>query len=221
MPIQTTVAPRQSWKLLICAALCLAFALWGAYDYWIAIPQRERDATNFQRLQESFVDFERRNAVRPLPQAELDQWAAVRDQIDAFQGRVPEPPPKWDRPVQLWLYIVGCGVLGVPWCLWALWSLKRRNVRLEEDGTLVHREGRWGAEEVSGIDMNRWMEKSVATLQHRDGATLLLDDYKHRNMHLIVGHYAHRFHPELWQADARQVKGADEERSTASVAETT
>jgi len=211
MAIQTTVAPRQTWKLLIVAALCVVFAIWGAYDYWVRIPQRERAAVRFVELQEQFNEFERRNSTLPLAQADLDRWAAVRDEIDAFQGKVPEPPPKWDRPVQLWLYVIGCGVLGLPWCLWSLHSLSRRNVRLEEDGTLVHQGGRWSAEEIVGIDMNNWMEKSTALLQHRDGRTLLLDDYKHRNMHLIVGAFASRFHPELWTPEARQVKNVSEE----------
>jgi hypothetical protein len=219
MAIQTTVAPRQTWKLLIVAALCLVFAIWGAYDYWVRIPQRERDAARFVELQTQFNDFERRNAAMPLAQAELDRWAAVRDELDAFQGRVPEPPPKWDRPVQLWLYMIGCGVIGLPWCLWSLYSLSRRNVRLEEDGTLIHPQGSWRAEDVVGIDMNNWMEKSTAILRHRDGPTLLLDDYKHRNMHLVVGAFASRFEPDLWTAEARQVKSASQDDSESDAAE--
>lgn len=220
MPIQTTVAPRQTWKLLICAVLCVVFTIWGAYSYWIGIPEAEREAKRYQELKAAFSDFEERNARMPLLQSQLDEWAAVRDEIDAFKGRVPEPPPKWDRPVKLWVYIVLCGVIGLPWTLWALVSLSRRNMRLESDGTLVFKDGRWGPDEVVDIDMNNWMEKSIAVLEHRDGRTLVLDDYKHRNMHLIVGAYAHRFHPELWTPEARQVKPAEKPAVEEPVAET-
>jgi hypothetical protein len=78
---------------------------------------------------------------------------------------------------------------------------------LEDDGTLVVGSRRIAPDEVTGIDMSRWMAKSIATLQLRDGTPpVVLDDYKFGSMHLIVGTYAHRFDPQRWNADATVVK---------------
>jgi len=44
-----------------------------------------------------------------------------------------------------------------------------------------------------------------------------LDDYKHRNLHLIIGGIASRLYPEAWDAEAKQLK-ADEPESDAAAA---
>ena len=59
---------------------------------------------------------------------------------------------------------------------------------------------------MTGIDLSRWMPKSIATLEVRGGDPLVLDDYKFGGMHLIVGTYAHRFDPQVWNADATLAK---------------
>ena len=51
---------------------------------------------------------------------------------------VPTNPPAYDRPVQMWLYIVGCGVMGVPWFLWQWLSVAGKRYRLDDDGTLTY-----------------------------------------------------------------------------------
>ena len=53
------------------------------------------------------------------------------------------------------------------------------------------------------------MAKSIAYVVHTQGTRVKLDDYKHRNLHLIVGGIASRLYPEAWDAEAKQIK-ADE-----------
>jgi hypothetical protein len=109
-------------------------------------------------------------------------------------------PAKYDRIMQ-WLFIA-CLPL-VPYFLWTVAQTHRRRHALDDDGTLHTPQGAWGAHEIADVDMSRWMAKSIATVIHRDGSRVRLDDYKHRNMHLIVGALASRLHPEAWTADAR------------------
>ena len=133
------------------------------------------------------------------------------------KGR-PTPPAAYDRPVQLWMYMVGCGVMGVPWFLWQWIATARRRYSLEDDGTLVAPEGRFGRTEIADIDMDKWMSKSLATVVLADGRKLVLDDYKHRDMHLIVGAIASERYPEKWSPEARDLDRVRAEAGAADAA---
>jgi hypothetical protein len=124
------------------------------------------------------------------------------------KDEVPTPPSTFDRVTQ-WAFI-SC-LLGVPYLLWVYVATIRRVYRLEEDGTLHTPEERWPAQQIADIDMSKWMAKSVAYVVHTDGRRIMLDDYKHRNMHLLVGALAHKFHPEEWTPEAKPVKKAVDE----------
>jgi hypothetical protein len=124
-------------------------------------------------------------------------------------------PHKFDRVTQ-WAFI-SCLPFG-PWFLWSFWATKRRVYTLDEEGTLAMPEGTWKREEIADIDMDRWMAKSVAWVVHRDGARVKLDDYKHRDLHKIIGSIAHRLHPDDWDAEARP---ADAETDAGEAAQVT
>lgn len=121
-------------------------------------------------------------------------------------------PHKFDRVTQ-WAFI-SCLPFG-PWFLWSFFATKRRVYGLDDEGTLTTPEGVWKREEIAGIDMDRWMAKSIAWVVHRDGARVKLDDYKHRDLHKIVGAIAHRLHPDEWDAEARP---ADAEKDAGEAA---
>jgi hypothetical protein len=89
----------------------------------------------------------------------------------------------------------------------------RQVYTLEDDGSLQMPQGTWPADDIADIDMDRWMAKSIAHVVHKDGRRVMLDDYKFKNMHRIVGELAHRFHPEAWTAEAKPVKEAAEGES--------
>jgi hypothetical protein len=51
-----------------------------------------------------------------------------------------------------------------------------------------------------------------------DGRKLVLDDYKHRDMHLIVGAIASERHPEKWSPEARDLDRVRAEAEAADAA---
>lgn len=113
-------------------------------------------------------------------------------------------PSTYDRPTQ-WLFILCLPF--VPWSLWVYFRTKARVYRLDDDGTLhLPGHGTWSPHDVAEINMDRWMSKSVAEVVHTDGTRVELDDYKHKDLHLIVGAIASRLYPERWTEEAKPVK---------------
>jgi hypothetical protein len=201
MAIETTLQRRQRWMYPAYAIMCFGFALWGAYDYFVSIPDREAAV---QRFTQASAERERIQGLpQPLPPETVAAYQQAEAVIASFKGEMPTPPAAYDRPVQLWIYMIGCGVISTPWFLWAWWSSARRKYVLQDDGTLITPQGTVAAEDMADIDMSRWMSKSIATVKTTDGHAFKLDDYKYKNTHLIVGSIAQRFYPEDWTEDAR------------------
>jgi hypothetical protein len=136
-------------------------------------------------------------------------WSNNKSFLNQFQ-ETPKRPAAFDRIMQ-WGFIL-C-LLIVPHCLWRLIQARRAVYRLDDDGSLrLPPEGTWAMEDVAGIDMGRWMAKSIAVIRHNDGREVRLDDYIHRDLHRIVGAVAHRLHPGEWDENAKPVKaGATDE----------
>jgi hypothetical protein len=119
------------------------------------------------------------------------------------------PPAKLDMATQ-WLFILCLPF--APYYAWSLMRARRRVYTLDEEGTLHAPEGTWSRGDIGDIEMDRWMAKSIATVVHSDGERRIkLDDYVHRNMHLIVGKLASERYPDEWQPDARRVGSSDEQ----------
>jgi hypothetical protein len=122
------------------------------------------------------------------------------------------PPSKYDLPMQ-WLFIA-CLPFGLYYFLvYVKMKMNAARFRLDDDGALSTPEGSWGADEIQGIDMSRWISKTgkarstwTAKAIVGDGTPVLLDDYIYKDMHLIIGALAHRFYPEEWTPLARRVK---------------
>lgn len=210
MAVHTSIQPRQKWWNIAYAGICLVLALWGAYDYWVTIPEKEATVAAYDAAAKSVEDFEAKaqasqaapGGASPLSAEEIAAYTQAKAVVD--KGR-PTAPAAYDRPVQLWMYMVGCGIMGVPWFLWQWIATARRRYSLEDDGTLVAPEGRFGRTEIADIDMDKWMSKSLATVVLTDGRKIVLDDYKHRDMHLIVGAIASERYPEKWSPEARDL----------------
>jgi len=122
-------------------------------------------------------------------------------------------PAAYDRPVQMWLYVIGCGVMGAPWFLWQWLAAARVRFRMEDDGTLQAGKDRIAPDRIADIDMSKWMSKSIATVVTTDGKRIVLDDYKYRGMDKIVGAIATRFYPDDWTPDARDLKRIREQEA--------
>lgn len=218
MALESRIRPRNFWFTVGYAVLCAVLGLWGAYDYWERIPRQEAEFAEYQSATERvkrYADMSVPGAPRLTLEQEAD-YQAARGIVDKYAAGAPTPVAAYDRPLQLWVYMLGCGVLGTGWCAVSLLRTASRSFTLDDDGTLHAGPRRIGPDEVTGIDMTRWMAKSIATLQVKGGAPVVLDDYKFGGMHLIVGTYAHRFDPQRWNADATPVKRVTEPAAAAA-----
>jgi hypothetical protein len=207
--ISTARKSRVIW-LVAYGLLCVVLGFWGAYDYWVRIPKHESDYAAFVATKETFDRLEKQSATKSLSASEITEYEAAKTEIAGYKDGVPEPVPAYDRPLQLWVYVISCGVLGTPWCFWGLIKLRRQRFELEGDGTLIANEIRLSPDQIKSIDMSKWMSKSVATVHGTNGEQIKLDDYMMKNAHLIIGRIAHRFDPGAWKEDGTKWKPAEE-----------
>ncbi len=204
MAIRTSIQPGQLFRIGFIAVLSLGFGLWGAYDYAIRIPAQEALVAEHTELKKTKDALESKALTKGLTPDEDATLRSTNATLAAKFIDAPTPPAAYDRAVQLWVYVIACGVIGTPWALWMLYSLRKKQYELTDDGMLVTPEGSCRIDQIQSIDMSRWMEKSIAVVTLADGTTSLLDDYKYKNLHLIVGGVAHRFYPDQWTEDARK-----------------
>jgi hypothetical protein len=215
MAVTTTIARHYYWRLVIMAVACLVFGLWGAYDLWVTIPAKEQRFQRYEELQKRNEDLEAQSAANggKLPEALQNEYDDVNRELkEVTVDGAPTAPAAYDRATQ-WLFI-SC-ILMVPYFWLELARVKKRVYSIDDDGTIHLPKGTqpsetWRPSDVADIDMNRWMAKSLAWLVHSDGTRIKLDDYKHRNLHLIVGAVASRLYPDQWTAEAKPVKTEEE-----------
>ena len=205
MAIETKIQTRQTLQNIGYAVICLGLGLWGWYDYAVTIPEMEAAYAEFVSLEETTKTLEAQSKVAPLTTEEIVRFKEAEATLKAKYTEKPDLPAAYDRAVQLWLYIVGCGVMGVPWFAYAQWQLMRHRFRLDDDGGFTADGRRFAAEEITGIDMSRWMSKSIAEVLTADGGRIALDDYKLKGVEDIVAALAARFHPGEWTSDARPI----------------
>ncbi|MEY3026859.1 MAG: hypothetical protein RLZZ238_1756 [Planctomycetota bacterium] len=203
MAIQTRIQPRQTIQNVAYAVICLGLGLYGWYDYSIAYPAQDAIAAQKDEYKATYDELLKVPAEARTP----EQQARLKE-ADAFLIEHKEAPAKreaFDYQIQLWLFIVGCGVLGTPWFVWAQWQLSRRRFRLDDDGSFHAAEGSFNAAQITGIDMNRWMSKSIAYVEIEGGRRIAIDDFKYKGVEDIVAQLAARFHPGQWTSDARPI----------------
>ena len=217
MPIATHLARSYAIRMIIIAVLSVGFGLWGAYDLWVKLPRDQAIFNEHQEVVAKRMAFEKRDKDgETLTVEERAEWqaAAQRESELAPGGSVPVPPGEYDALIQ-WLYI-SCIPFGI-WYGFVYISLKRKVWRLDEEGTFHLPGGEmWHRDEIADIDMSKWMAKSKAFIVHADGRREMLDDYIHKDSHLIVGKMAHERYPEEWHEDGRKVKPEDEEGESSS-----
>jgi len=214
------------------AVFCLVGAIWGAYDYWVAYPRIEQAGLEREEAMKTKQQLEELTGVsapasggapivgRALTDDETrryDEAKATIKRIEDEFGGAPRKLAAYDRPLQLWLWVIGCGLLGFPFFVWPMIRMVRRKWTLEEDGSLRTPWRTIPLDQVETIDMSRWCaptgsKRSTwrAWLVLKDGHREELDDHDYLDMHRIIGFYASRFHPEQWTAEAKRVKTAEE-----------
>ena len=217
MAIETSIQPRQSIQNIAYAVLCLGLGIWGYYDYSVKIPNNEASFVEYIDAEKTKSALEERVRTTPLTADESTQYRAATETLNKYREK-PAEPAAYDRPVQLWLYIIGCGVLGVPWFAFNQWKLTRHRYRLADDGSFHSHAGVVASDNIKGIDMSRWMAKSIAFVETTDGRRIELDDYKYKGVEAIVAALAARFHPGEWTSDARPI-GDPKSRDTKKLLE--
>ncbi len=230
MPIRTTIQPFVFWRNAIFAILCVVFGLWGWYDYSIKIPNLEADCLALDTAKEQVKKFETQSATADLNENEKAQWNAAKKVVEEITRRndgAPTKPSPYDRTLQLWLYIIGCGVLGTPFFVWPIVQITRKQFVLEDDGTLRTPTGTFSAAQIVDIDMSRWCAKEgdrrstwTAHVVTSDGKRILLDDHDFKNMHLIIGAIAHRLMPDRWTAHAKNAAETNDAAESMNSSET-
>jgi hypothetical protein len=224
MPLETRIRPSMTAKNLVFAVVCIGLAVWGWYDYAIQIPKERADFAAFTAAERTNSEIDAASRTRSLTDAERQQAKDARAVLDRFKEAKPSEPSSYDDDIQLWVYIVGCGVLSAPYFIWAQWKLTRRRFRLDDDGTLHAPEGTFAADQLADIDMARWMEKSIATVVSTSGTRIDMDDFLYKGVEDIVAVLAARFHPGQWTSDARPIgdpKSRDTKKAAEAGAETT
>jgi len=226
MDIRTTIQPFVFWRNAIFAILCAVFGLWGWYDYSIKIPNLEADCVAFDQAKDTMKKLEMQSNATELKNTQTEEFAAAKKTIDEITARnsgAPTKPSQYDRTMQMWLYIIGCGVLGTPFFIWPIIQAMKKKYVLQDDGTLHCPQGIFTVDQIAEIEMNRWCAKEgdrrstwTATVVTTDGKRIVLDDHDYKNMHLIIGGIAHRMMPDQWTADAKRVGEKTEAEAAAA-----
>ncbi len=222
MAVVAKARPKRILWLVGYAVLSAVLGVWGAYDYWVRIPQAEQDYSVYAESLAIVERFQKNSdtattaALTPTELAEYDQAKFIINSVK--DGGAPEMVAVYDRPLQLWVYVVGCGLLGAPWCIWSTVKLRRQRLELDGNGELFFNESRLPHDRIQSIDMSRWMSKSIAIVHGTGGETIKVDDYMMENAHLIVGRIANRFLPDQWNTDGTRVKPPEAEEDPPSIA---
>jgi hypothetical protein len=166
---------------------------------WIRTENREQTLAVLAVFAAAVTEADRRSTSTPLTPTYQVAHEVAKGIINET-GEV-SPPGRFDRATQ-WFFMLCLPC--VPWFLWSWWKAKRRVHRLDDDGTLHGPGGEaWSRDQIAGIDMSRWMSKSVVHVEHADGRRMKLDDYVHRNVHRIAGAIASERHPDEWDTEGK------------------
>ena len=192
------------------AGLEIRGKLWqlaGKQKEGVATPEEVQELLE---LEKSLQDAGTTKPPPPLNESERTRYTEIKDILKVdFENTPPEPPASYDGWVNLWVYFVGCGILGTPWFVWKFISRRGQTWILQDDGSLQTPDGTFAADQILDIDMSIWMKKSLAKVMvEGQNDPIVLDDYEYQNVYLIVGALANRFHPDEWTEEAKPVKDA-------------
>lgn len=212
MAITTRIAPLYGGQKIFAALLCAVFGVWGAYDYFIKIPNQEKIVAEYAEITERLRKLDGKTVTgEELRRVQAD---TQRLQEISPNNAPPVAPSKFDRVTQ-WFFMASFPF--APLFFWMFIKAKRQSYTLDDDGALHFtgdpqlKSGMWDHAQITDIDMERWMAKSIAYAVHSDGTRLKLDAYLHKDLHLIVGALASRFYPEKWDPQAKMIKPAEEQ----------
>ena len=211
----------QKIKYLVLIALCTGCAVYGGWQYWFRIP--ERDATYLQYMQavETVAALEetarqKQQIGLKLSEEDVVSYEASMQVLTRFADDKPQRPSKYDGLISLVVWFIG-GASGLPFLAWPLYRYRNGGWVMHPDGSLRTPKGEVvSSEDITDIDMTSWRglinpqasNKSTwqARVQLANGRTLLLDDYPWDGLSAIIGRLAHRFHPDTWAPDGEPLE---------------
>lgn len=199
MAIQSRLATGYWLRKAILTVLFLAFGLWAAYDGWVLFPAQA------QRWKEYY------DVYRPLEARVRNGETLLGDEsrtYNTLKAKYPQPPTErtdMDVMFQRWGIMPLC--LGISVLFVATWGISARRVyTYNDDGSLVAPEGTFTADEMTGIDMTRWMSKSIAMLEINGGPkgggqAVKLDAWIYAELEDVIDSLNRRFHPEEYRTE--------------------
>ena len=228
--IRTKLRKGQKTKLLVMTLLCLVSAVYGGWQYWFRLPEREQVYTEYMAAVEELgqleaIAIQKKELGTKLSTEQIAAYEEASAYLAKYADDKPQPPSKYDGLISLIVWFLG-GLSGIPFLLWPFWKYRNGGWILHEDGSLRTPKGvDIPADEVTGIDMSTWRglinpqasNKSTwqARLLLKDKRDLVLDDYPWDGVSAIIGQFAHHYHPETWGADGEPIKDGVERASAA------
>lgn len=221
MAVETKLATGYWMRKLILTLLFLVFGIWAVYDGWYEWPRQKsawEEYEQFEALEEKRLNSPNES----LFGDERTTWQSLRDKYKT----PPRERTQMDINFQRYILVPLCfpitALLVVTWVMSA-----RRQYRFDEDGSLTAPEGTFTSEEMTGIDMSRWMSKSIAMLEiegglKKGGSAVKLDAWIYDGTEEIIETLNRRFHPEEYTEDepsppSTQPDGAGEDDVAISV----
>jgi len=199
MAIQSRLATGYWMRKAILTVLFFGFGLWGVYDGWLAWP---REAAAWREYNDVYLRLEDRvRKGESLIGEDFRTW----NELKAKYPQTPRERTETDVGIQRWIIVPLCFGVGALFLL--TWRLSaRRSYTYNDDGRLVAPEGVFRADEMTGIDMTRWMSKSIAMLEiaggpKGGGTAVKLDAWIYAGLEDIIETLNKRFHPEEYKSD--------------------
>ncbi|GEM_PF-3685476 len=209
MAIQSRLATGYWMRKAILTVLFVSFGCWAAYDGWILFPS---EAASWREYNDVYLPLESR--VREGGTLIGDD-ARTWNELKSKYPQAPKERTELDVWIQRWLILPVC--FGVSALFLVTWALSARRVyTYNDDGSLVAPEGTFRADEMTGIDMTRWMSKSIAMLEisggpKGGGRAVKLDAWIYADLEDVIESLNRRFHPEEYKSEAADADADDAE----------
>ncbi|MCH2144569.1 MAG: hypothetical protein MK082_05415 [Phycisphaerales bacterium] len=219
--IRTYLRKGQRTKYLVLTVLCAVSAVYGAWQYWFRIPERDRTYVEYMTAVEQVAALEETSRKKQeigikLSEEEVAAYNAAEQILSQYADDKPQRPSKYDGLISLVVWFIG-GASGIPFLVWPIWKYRNGGWILDQDGSIRTPKGDTiPGDQITGIDMSTWRglinpqasNKSTwqAKLELKDKRTLVLDDYPWDGMSRIIGHFAHHFHPSTWDENGEPIE---------------
>lgn len=206
----------QKIKLLVMALLCLGSAIYGGWQYWINLPERYATFETYKAAVEIHNEVgAAANAGQTLSDEQIAAFEVAEATLNEHADDKPVQPSKYDRLINLWLWFVG-GLVSIPFLVWPFWKHRNGGWVLRTDGSLRSPKKQiFSADQIVDIDMTTWRglinpqasNKATwqASLVLKNGRKVVLDDYMWDGLNKIIARFAHKFHPNEWNANGEPI----------------